>query len=226
LSREKIIAQALELLEHIATEDLSMTRIAEGLGTTTMALYKYFDNRDALMHALAEHTFSLLAQPMPSEGPWQQRLMAWLRALHLHLESYPTTIKVIGWDGRVSGAWVRVIGPVAQLLSELGFKNDRLAFVLAWFTSSATGFLRAETAEVSRYRQSYSFSVVDGLPPQEQQTFVSLLPLLPDIDHAKVVEFGLQQLVATLEGMVDGNTVKSIATQPKTKKRAIKPNQS
>ncbi|HSB94835.1 MAG TPA: TetR/AcrR family transcriptional regulator, partial [Spongiibacteraceae bacterium] len=203
LSRQKIIAQALHLLEHIDTDELTMTRIAEGLGTTTMALYKYFANRDALLHALAEHTFSLLATPMPGEGEWQQRLLAWLRALHEHIEQYPTTLKVIGWEGRVSGAWVRVIAPVAQLLGELGFKNEQLAFILAWFTSSAMGFLRSETAETSRYRQRYSFGVLDGLTPSEQQTFTALLPLLPEIDHAKVMEFGLQQLVATLAGIVE-----------------------
>lgn len=202
LSREKIIAQALALLEHISTEELSMTRIAEGLGTTTMALYKYFANRDALMHALAEHCFSLLASPLPAHGTWQQRLLAWLRALHRHFEKYPITLKVIGWDGRVSGAWVRVIAPVTQLFSELGFKNERLAFVLAWFTSSATGFLRAETAEVSSYRQRYSFGVLDDLTAAEQQTFMGLLPLFPEIDHEQVVEFGLQQIIASLEAMV------------------------
>jgi AcrR family transcriptional regulator len=203
LSRDKIIEQALLLLEHLDTDALTMTAIAEGLGTTTMALYKYFANRDALMHALAEHTFSLLATPMPTEGEWQRRLLAWLRALHAHIEKYPTTLKVIGWEGHVSGAWVRFIAPVAQLLSELGLKGERLAFVLAWFTSSAMGFLRAETAETSRYRQSYSFGVLDGLSAAEQKTFVALLPLFPEIDHHKVVDFGLQQLVATLAGIVE-----------------------
>lgn len=201
LSAEKIIAEALRLLEHIDIAELSMTRIAEGLGITTMALYKYFANRDALLNALAEHTFSLLAAPLPVEGSWQQRLLAWLRALHRHIEKYPTTLKVIGWEGRVSGAWVRVVAPVAQLLSDLGFKGERLAFVLAWFTSSAMGFLRAETQETSRYRQRYSFGVLDDLPAAEQKTFMALLPLFPNIDHAAVVEFGLQQLVAMLAAM-------------------------
>ena len=224
LSRAKIIEQALQLLEFVGTDDLTMTRIAEGLGTTTMALYKYFANRDALMHALAEHTFSLLATPMPTEGEWRQRLLAWLRALHAHIEEYPTTLKVIGWEGHVSGAWVRVIAPVAQLLNELGLKGERLAFVLAWFTSSAMGFLRAETAETSHYRQTYSFGVLDGLTAAEQKTFAALLPLFPDIDHTKVMEFGLQQLVATLAGIVESKI--TLAPQqvktPRIKRSAIK----
>lgn len=203
LSREKIIAQALELLGHVATDDLTMTRIAEGLGTTTMALYKYFPSRDALMNALAEHTFSLLSAPLPEQGEWQERLLGWLQALHAHVERYPTTLKVIGWEGHLSGAWVRVVAPVAQLLSEQGLKGERLAFVLAWFVSSTMGFLLIETPESTSYRQAFSFGVLDGLPANEQQTFMGLLPLLPSIDHEKVVQFGLRQLVAMMAVLVE-----------------------
>ena len=202
LSHEKIIAQALQLLGHLTTDELTMTRIASGLGTTTMALYKYFPSRDALMNALAEHTFSLLVAPMPADGEWQQRLHGWLRALHAHVEKYPTTLKVIGWEGHLSGAWVRVVAPVAQLLDEQGLKGERLAFVLAWFISSTMGFLMVETAESTSYRQRYSFGVLDDLPHDEQQTFMNLLPLLPQIDHRNVVEFGLQQMVRTMAVLV------------------------
>jgi TetR/AcrR family tetracycline transcriptional repressor len=206
LSHEKIIAQALELLEHISTDDLTMTRIAQGLGITTMALYKYFPSRDALMNALAEHTFSLLVAPMPAAGEWQERLLGWLRAIHAHVEKYPTTLKVIGWEGHLSGAWVRVVAPVAQLLDEQGLKGERLAFVLAWFISSTMGFLLVETAESTSYRQHFSFGVLDGLPEAEQKTFMNLLPMMPRIDYRQVVEFGLQRLVGTMGVLVAEET--------------------
>jgi hypothetical protein len=154
------------------------------------------------MNALAEHTFSLLVAPMPVDGPWQERLLGWLRALHAHVEKYPTTLKVIGWEGHLSGAWVRVVAPVAQLLEEQGLKGERLAFVLAWFISSTMGFLLVETAESTSYRQEFSFGVLDGLPAPEQKTFMALLPLLPQIDYRQVVEFGLQQLVAMMAALV------------------------
>jgi AcrR family transcriptional regulator len=215
LSHEKIIAQALELLEHVPAADLTMTRIAEGLGTTTMALYKYFASRDALMNALAEHTFSLLAAPMPAAGDWQERLLGWLQALHSHVEKYPATLKVIGWEGHLSGAWVRVVAPVAQLLAEQGLKGERLAFVLAWFISSTMGFLMVETPESTSYRQHFSFGVLDGLPPSEQQTFMALLPLLPEIDHKKVVDFGLRQLVGMMALLVEAETNKGLGQNKK-----------
>jgi AcrR family transcriptional regulator len=202
LSREKIIGQALALLETIQAEELTMTAIAERLGTTTMSLYKYFPNREALLNATAEHTFALFAVAMPEAGRWQQRLLAWLGALQQHLDRHPTMLKVIGWEGRVSGAWVRVIAPVAQLLSEQGLKEERLAFVLVWFMSSAMGLLRTETIDAPAYRQNYSLGALDCLSLKEQQTFLSLLPYLPGTDRERVMEFGLQQLVATLETLL------------------------
>jgi AcrR family transcriptional regulator len=201
LSRDKIIAQALALLEERAVEELTMTRIAERLGTTTMALYKYFPNRDALLGALADHIFALFDPAMPAAGAWQEQLLAWLLALQRHLERYPAMLKVAGWEGRLSGAWIRVLAPAAQVLEQCGLSGERLAFVLVWFTSSAIGLMRTEL-ESSAYRQSYSLSALDQLSPREQQIFMQLLPHLPNTDRGEVTAFGLQQLVLALERLL------------------------
>lgn len=203
LSRDKIIDRALFLLQGMQAEQLTMTAIAEGLGTTTMSLYKYFPNREALLNAVAEHTFALFEVAMPAAGTWQERLLGWLRALQQHLDEYPTMLKLIGWEGRVSGAWVRVIAPVAQLLSEQGLKGERLAFVLVWFMSSVMGLLRTETVDAPAYRQNYSLGALDGLSLEEQQTFLSLQPYLPGTGRAEVMEFGLRQLVASLQRVLN-----------------------
>lgn len=202
LSRDIIIEQALALLQELNAEELTMTRIAERLDVTTMSLYKYFPNREALLDALAEHTFALFENSMPTSGTWEERLLGWLRSLQQHMDRYPTMLKVIGWEGRLSGAWVKVIAPVAQLLSEQGLKGERLAFALVWFMSSAMGFLRTETLDAPAYRQQFSLGALDGLEPSAQQTFLALLPYLPSTDRAQVMEFGLRQLVSTMAGLL------------------------
>lgn len=206
LSREKIIDQALALLEELPVEDLTMTRIAERLGTTTMALYKYFPNRDALLGAVAEHIFSLFDPAMPAGGTWQERLLGWLLALQQHLERYPAMLKLAGWEGRLSGAWIRVLASVAQLLEERGLSGERLAFVLVWFMSSAVGLMRTEPDSWA-YRQSYSLAALDQLGPKEQQLFMQLLPHLPNTDRVEVTAFGLRQLVVTLERILETGAV-------------------
>lgn len=202
LSRAIIVEQALALLAQSSAEELTMTRIAENLSVTTMSLYKYFPNREALLDALAEHTFALFENSMPTAGNWEERLLGWLRSLQQHMDRYPTMLKVIGWEGRLSGAWVKVIAPVAQLLSEQGLRGERLAFALVWFMSSAMGFLRTETLDAPAYRQQFSLGALDGLDPRQQQTFLALLPYLPSTDRAQVMEFGLRQLVATVAALV------------------------
>jgi AcrR family transcriptional regulator len=219
LSREKIIDQALVLLADMTAEELTMTRIAECLGTTTMSLYKYFANREALLDAVAEHTFGLFETSMPAIGTWQERLLAWLRALQQHLDEYPTMLKVIGWEGRVSGAWVRVIAPVAQLLKEQGLQDERQAVVLVWFMSSVMGLLRTETMDAPAYRQKYSLSALDKVSHQEQQAFLSLLPFLPTTDREQVMEFGLRQLVLSLENVLKDDSGMPVRAKPA---RAVK----
>jgi hypothetical protein len=139
---------------------------------------------------------------MPTRGSWQERLLAWLCSLQQHMDRYPTMLKVIGWEGRLSGAWVKVIAPVAQLLSEQGLRGERLAFALVWFMSSAMGFLRTETLDAPAYRQQFSLGALDGLDPRQQQTFLALLPYLPATGRDEVVAFGLRQLVATVAQLV------------------------
>jgi AcrR family transcriptional regulator len=202
LSRDIIVEQALSLLAESSVEALTMTAIAESLSVTTMSLYKYFPNREALLDALAEHTFALFENSMPAAGSWQERLLAWLRSLQQHMDRYPTMLKVIGWEGRLSGAWVKVIAPVAQLLSEQGLSGEKLAFALVWFMSSAMGLLRTETLDAPAYRQQFSLGALDGLDARQQQTFLALLPYLPATDRNRVMDYGLRQLVATVAELV------------------------
>ncbi|MGD1993358.1 MAG: TetR/AcrR family transcriptional regulator [Anaerolineae bacterium] len=53
-ARERILAATVELLKDQGPEALSMRAIAERVGMSHMALYTYFENRDALMASLRQ----------------------------------------------------------------------------------------------------------------------------------------------------------------------------
>src|SRR5262245_49940367 len=63
LSRERIVAAAIELVEAEGLSALSMARLAERLGCGTMSLYRHVANKDELV------TFMLSTAPDPPPTP-------------------------------------------------------------------------------------------------------------------------------------------------------------
>ncbi len=54
LSRETIIAAALEIVEEQGLKKLTMRALGDRLGVEAMALYHYFPSKDALLEAVSE----------------------------------------------------------------------------------------------------------------------------------------------------------------------------
>lgn len=80
LSRERIVAAAIELVEAEGLNALSMARLAERLGCGTMSLYRHVANKDELL------TFMLSTAPGPPPIPvdqsdWRGALTNWAAGL-------------------------------------------------------------------------------------------------------------------------------------------------
>src|SRR4051812_50106507 len=80
LSRDRIVAAAIELVEAEGLGALSMARLAERLGCGTMSLYRHVANKDELL------TFMLSTAPDPPPIPedpsdWRGALTDWAAGL-------------------------------------------------------------------------------------------------------------------------------------------------
>jgi AcrR family transcriptional regulator len=79
---EKIAAAALNILEKHGAQAVSMRRVAKLVGITPMALYNHFDNREALLTAVARREFEGLARDIeatPKNGSAEVQLLAVMR---------------------------------------------------------------------------------------------------------------------------------------------------
>lgn len=63
LSREKIVAAALQILDQYGLADLSMRRLATGLGVAPGALYWHIPNKQHLIEFMAQSMLSSLLNP-------------------------------------------------------------------------------------------------------------------------------------------------------------------
>lgn len=200
LSREIILNAALELLDEVGFDNFSITKLARRLGGSVMSLYTYFPSRDALLDAVAERIFTHFKAPQPQEE-WQRFVMAWLRALHSHLERYPIALKVIVWDEHLSTGWLRVWLPVLRVLQAEGLSGDRLGFAASWLSHAAIGFIHARISAPARV-----LPIADELMrelPSTDRALCGWFSRQHGSAHKEaVLEYGFRNIIAGLERLL------------------------
>src|SRR3954454_21322753 len=77
LSRERILEVALELAAAEGVDALSMRRLAQELDVWPMSVYRYFQDKDALLDAMAAQSAGTITQP-DREATWQAQLKSLL----------------------------------------------------------------------------------------------------------------------------------------------------
>src|SRR5688572_11803507 len=105
-----IFEAAIQILERGGYEALTTNRIAERAGVSVSTLYQYFENKDALQLALAEHVLSLhrasvgklMAESPPSAPDESDRhvIRSVLAAISKHSRLYRMTIEMMIARGR------------------------------------------------------------------------------------------------------------------------------
>ena len=142
LSRERILAAALELLDREGLDAFSMRRLAEELGVGTMTIYGYFRSRDEILDAVVDAGGEAIARAAAAAGDgggtWKSRLRSLMIGLReRHLE-HPAIV-----EPRYKRP---LLSPGALKVTEVGLRTLR-----------AAGFGKREAAEVYRVLFIYTF---------------------------------------------------------------------
>ena len=89
LSLERVVASAVELADGEGLGAVSMKRVAERLGFTTMSLYRYVASKDELLLLMHDSCW----QPPPGlDVPldsWRAGLARWTREQHAIMQQHP-----------------------------------------------------------------------------------------------------------------------------------------
>jgi len=92
LSLERIVAAAVELADAGGLTALSMSRLAEKLGFTTMSLYRYVASKDDLLVLVLD---AALGQPPTApDGDWRAQCVGWAGALRDGYRQHPWTMEL------------------------------------------------------------------------------------------------------------------------------------
>jgi AcrR family transcriptional regulator len=201
LSRQMILEKSIVLLEqcHYPFEAFTLARIADELGSVSMALYNYFPSREALLNAVADHICMRFKMPaIAVNAPWQEVLRTWLWAFKSHAEHYPVIFKVMGFDGQTSAGWLRISVTVGKTLYAQGMTGKELALTSWLFCCNAISLVHSELLGHT-FRSSISLRHLEELGLEEQEFFLMLRPFHIQISSSDALEEGFNQLIAMVE---------------------------
>lgn len=89
LTRERILAKALSLVDRKGLESLSMRNLAESLGVDPMAIYHHLPGKRALIKALIEKVLGGLSVPILARSSWKARVRAYARSYRELARAHP-----------------------------------------------------------------------------------------------------------------------------------------
>ena len=148
LSRDRIIAAALQLVDDKGETALTMRNLAAALHVQAMSLYHHVRNREDLLDGLAELLVATELPIAPSDQPWDDALREFTRAIRRTAQRHPAAFQLVGLRPLRSD---RALQPVHALLARLTDSG------LAATTAVATYRLAAA------YARGYALAEIRGL---------------------------------------------------------------
>jgi AcrR family transcriptional regulator len=130
LSRERILAAAVELLDAGGLAGLSMARLARLLGVTPMSLYNHFPRKAALLDGLHEAVLAGLRIPIRPGISWQAMLAALARGLRAALRAHPNAILLFATRPVRTPVLLDAVERALGVLRQAGFDRDEVVLVV------------------------------------------------------------------------------------------------
>ena len=118
LTVEAILDAALVCIEE--SGQLTMTALANRLGTTASSIYHHLDGRAAIVEALRERVLSAVELPSPQAGAWDVHIKAWMHSFRHAMARHPNLIPLMMEQTMTAGPALVGYDRIAGLLQAAG----------------------------------------------------------------------------------------------------------
>jgi AcrR family transcriptional regulator len=86
---EEVVQVAVQIADEEGLAALTMHAVSSRLGFTTMAIYRYLPNKEALFDAIVDAGLGLPPRPLKPPGDWRDEVAQWARAMRAMLCARP-----------------------------------------------------------------------------------------------------------------------------------------
>ena len=206
ITREVVLAAALEIIDRDGTDGLSMRRLARALNRDPMILYRHAPNKAALLDAVAEIVLAQLKVD-PADPDWAGQLRAIARDYRALALAHPHVVPLLVTRPlatplalRPSGT-LRPLENVLALLTRAGFSGPDALHIYRALFGFLHGHVLNELQELVDNPDETDDLLRLGLhrlPIGEFPLLRSLASVLASYDGAAELERGLDILLAGL----------------------------
>ncbi|GGK79102.1 TetR family transcriptional regulator [Planomonospora parontospora subsp. parontospora] len=199
LSRPRIVAAAIELIEREGADAVSMRRIAGELGVGVMSLYNHVPNKAALLDAVAETVLSEIEFADDPDAEWTERVRIQARAFRQIAHHYPRCTMVVVSRQLQSAAGLLPVERALATLRSAGFGGEEAVRILRTFIAYIVGSLLREVGVTPTFAPvHHSQAEIGKVDPVLFPETSSLAAELGACDHEAEFEFGLELLIRAI----------------------------
>ncbi|MGH3302396.1 MAG: TetR/AcrR family transcriptional regulator C-terminal domain-containing protein [Streptosporangiaceae bacterium] len=144
LTREKVLAAALEFVDANGLAALSMHKLGAGLGVQGMSLYSHVASKDALLDGIVEAMTREAQMPPAGETDWRDALRHLAGEIRGIILRHPAAAPLLVSRRVMPTRRLEQVDAYIRLLMRAGFTEDRAMDVLRTVYMYAHGYALAE----------------------------------------------------------------------------------
>jgi AcrR family transcriptional regulator len=110
---------------------VTMQALSAKLGLTTMAVYRYFPNKEALYDAIIDAGLGLPPEPLDPPASWRDEISVWARAKRESLCARPWLAELPFVAAPHGPNWLSWLEALASPLARAGFRGETLGQMLS-----------------------------------------------------------------------------------------------
>jgi AcrR family transcriptional regulator len=207
LTRELVLSAALELVDAEGLDALTMRRLGQVLGRDPMSLYRYAENRAALLDGVSEMVLNELAI-FPADPDWKAQLRRIAHDLRLLALRHPNVVPLLVTRPLSTPLGLRPLGtvrPLEQILALLidaGFAPADALHVYRAYYGFLYGHILNELQEYivdPEENEALLRLGLHRLPAKDFPRLRALAPVLADYDGEAELDQGITILLSGLE---------------------------
>lgn len=209
LTRARILATALAIVDRDGLEELSMRRLASELGVSAMSLYNHVPNKDALLEGISEKLLSEINLGAVKTQDWAEGLMIGFRLFRRLLLEHPNALPCVENKPVVTPEAFRPIELSLALLARAGFAPADALFAHWTLVGYTLGHVSFQINNPMAHPEDAEEMMVLKLQRLPQEEFPNLLAALPytiGCDFDVAFEFGLETVIAGLKAKLEATS--------------------
>jgi AcrR family transcriptional regulator len=204
LTRESVLAAAVQLADAAGVEALTMRKLADKLGVEAMSIYHHVPNKEAILTGLVDNVFAEIELPTTAEG-WRVSMRTRALSARDVLVRHPWAVGLMDSRRDPGLATLRHHDAVIGALRAGGFSIAGAAHAFSALDSYLYGFVLQLVSlpfSTSDELTDVADTIVNDMPADQFPHLTEMAighAMLPGYSYADEFEIGLDLILDSLE---------------------------